>query len=93
MAIRSSCINYLYKTNYILGPILGIEYIKLPAFLELTLQQMVLSPANSAVTIITALQNFQDVFEDFISSAQEEVNRLLSAVPSDLILVLQNDGC
>ena len=92
MAIRSSCINYLYKTNYILGTILGIEYIKLPAFLELTLQQMVLSPANSAVTIITALQNFQDVFEDFISSAQE-VNRLLSAVPSDLILVLQNNGC
>ena len=92
MAIRSSCINYLYKTNYILGTILGIEYIKLLAFLELTLQQMVLSPANSAVTIITALQNFQDVFEDFISSAQE-VNRLLSAVPSDLILVLQNNGC
>ena len=54
---------------------------------------MVLSPANSAVTIIIAPQNFQDVFEDFISSAQEEVNRLLSAVLSDLILVLQNDGC
>lgn len=44
---------------------------------------------NSSITAVTALQNFQNAFQDIISSVQEEINRLLSARLPELIVVLQ----